>query len=399
MERAFFLYTMNMTDTRNLLIGTLGIVFLGGAAAAQPLPDAVLQRRTQQALRQHQPAGERRFIYMRYFQPTESFANVNADADYERAIASYLINMYASARLYEEPFPPALTLNYLGVADGFERLGKGFDFAHANRFYTQHQTEINALFRQYLQTRNYPWQLPSPQEITHWLTLLENSPKRERQVAFTFPTPNKLNRSVPPQAVQPLTSLLVQAQAQARKQVITYDEPALELSDFDSHIGNHTYRRKRTYRWVKDECNYSSYLIAKQLTHALVTKPAAWQNTHVYLLTATPAQGEFLTPAQGARFKLADGSNGLHWRYHTAVLVILQHDKQYFPVVLDSFLAGDKPVSLGTWLTHFSPQTVLRAQPFLRSKIIEDALKVPSRLDGNAVWADGNKYLPAEVLR
>ena len=380
-------------DMRKLFIGGFGILFFSGAATAQPPDDSVLQRRTQQALRQHQPAGERRFIYMRYFVPTEQFASSsrNTDADYERAVASYLVNMYVSTRLYAEPAPSALTLNYLGVSDGFERLGTGFDFAHANRFYRQHQEEINALFNQYLQARSYPWQLPSSQEITQWISLLETAPKRERQLAFTFPATNRLARPFPPQAAQRLTSLLAQAQAQAHKQVITYDEPALELSDLDSHIGNHTYRRKRTYRWVKDECSYSSYLIAKQLSHALVTEPAAWENTHVYLLTATPAQGEFLTPAQGVRFKLADGSNGLHWRYHTAVLVIFQKDKQYFPIVLDSFLAGDKPVSLGSWLTHFNPQTVFRAKPFL--------LKVPSRLDGNAIWADGNKFLPAEVLR
>lgn len=392
---------MDMKAMHKVLIGGLGIVFFSGAVTAQPPDDTALQRQTQQALRRHQPAGERRFIYMRYFMPTEQFArpHQNINADYKRAVASYLVNMYVSTRLYGEQSPAALSLNYLGVSDGFERLGNGFDFTHATRFYEKHQSEINDLFTQYLQTKKYPWPLPSQAEITQWLSLLKTSPKRERQIAFTFPAENKLARPVAPQAVMQLTPLLAQAQAQARKQAITYDEPGLELSDFDSHIGNHTYRRKRTYRWVKDECNYSSYLIAKQLTHALVTEPAAWENTHLYLLTATPAHGEFLTPAQGHRFKLADGSDGLHWRYHTAVLVIFQKDKQYFPIILDSFLAGNKPVSLGTWLTHFNPQTVFRAQPFLRSKTIEEALKIPTRLDGNTIWADGKQYQPAQVLR
>ena len=207
------------------------------------------------------------------------------------------------------------------------------------------------------------------------------------------------DRPVPPQIAARLTPFLRQTQQKARQYVVIYDEPDLRLEDFDSRIGNHTYRRKRMYRWVSDECHYSSYVTAQALTQAMAADRNALVFSHLYMLTAYPQNGEFLTPASGPRFKLANGQEGLHWRYHTAVLIILEQNHQYFPVVLDSFLGGLRPLSVSEWQEHFAPDTRFTTTLFQRSKKTENALKIPQRLDGSAVWVDGKKYLPAPVLQ
>ncbi len=374
-----------------LVVGLCGGVAWGGGLQEEVLAQKVAQ--TPQT-------GLKRFLYMRHYTPSTqiSCASASQTDQYVQAFAMYLVNMYASARLYQAQ-NPTLTLNYLGVLDGFERSYKPFDFSQAARFYQKHQAQIDALFAHHLQARRYPWPGPSTEEKTRWVALLQTQPRKHQQAVYTFATPFLLDAPVPAPVAQRLAPVLARAQAKAHKHVVIYDEPDLHLEDFDTHIGNHTYRRKRTYRRVSDECNYSSYITAQALTRAMTADRNAWGFSHVYMLTAYPQSGEFLTPARGARFKLANGLSGLHWRYHTAVLVIVEENHRYFPVVLDTFLGGSGPVSLGQWLTHFSPQTQFRAVPFMRSSVTENALKTPERLDGPAVWVDGNKYLPAPVLQ
>lgn len=374
----------------------MGMCFCSGAVIGGGLPEGVLAQKIQQT----QQAGLTRFGYMRFYMPSNQFrhAPLSQEAQYEQALALYLVNMYVSARLYQTK-PTALTLNYLGVLDGFERSYKPFDFSRAVHFYERHQTSIDALFNQHLQARAYPWEKPSAEEKNRWVALLQTQPRKQKQAVYTFVNPFGLDVFVPAQAAARLTELFEQAQKKARKHVVIYDEPDLHLEDLDSHIGNHPYRRKRTYRWVSDECKYSSYLAAQTLSRAMTADRHAWGFSRVYMLTAYPQTGEFLTPAQGDRFKLADGQEGLHWRYHTAVLVILEQDRQYFPVVLDTFLGGAVPVSLRQWLSHFSAQTQFRAVPFMPDETTQKALQLPQRLDGSDVWVDGKKYVPAQVLQ
>lgn len=372
-----------------------GICFCGGAALGGGLPEQVLA----QKIAQTPQAGLKRFAYMRFYVPSNQVRRGDSSTEDQhiRALALYLVNMYASARLYQTQ-TPALTLNYLGVLDGFERSDKPFDFSRAAQFYQKHQTQIDALVTQYLQARHYPWAAPSAQEKAHWVALLQTQPRKHQQAVYTFASPFLMDAPVPAPVAARLTPLFKRAQARAHKHVVIYDEPDVRLEDLDAHIGNHPYRRKRTYRWVKDECNYSSYFTAQALTRAITADRGAWGFSHVYMLTVYPQGGEFLTPAQGERFALANGQPGLHWRYHTAVLLIVEQNHQYFPVVLDTFLGGAGPVSLGQWLTHFSAQTAFRAVPFRADETTQRALKIPQRLDGTAVWVDGQKYLPAPVL-
>ena len=110
-----------------------------GVALADPLEQAAVERQIQAARQQDQLAGVRRFIYMRYYQPSQRFDTQlsNSENGQIRALAFYLVNMYVSTHLYATPSPSALTLDYMGVLDGFEQAGNDFDFSRAVRFYVR----------------------------------------------------------------------------------------------------------------------------------------------------------------------------------------------------------------------------------------------------------------------
>ncbi len=378
----------------------VSISVLGGAIYAAPVPNAALQRRTQQALAHAPNLFLTRFPYLHYYIPKDTFAPSDTDVDvqHEYALALYLVNMYATVNVYRET-PSTFTLKYLGVFDGFEKSRKPFDFAQAQRFYKKHQKAVHAQLEKYLQAPIYTWAKPTQAQLTQWVALLENLPRKEGQAVFDFPATSQGPLALSQETHVRFAPYLSQTQPILNTTAVLFDEPDIRLEDFDSHIGNHTYRRKRTYRWVKEECFYNSYLLAKQLSHAMATTPRTWEHSRLYLVTAYPKQGEFLHPAQTERFQLANGTTGLHWRYHTAVLVILEQNNQYVPVVLDSFLGGQNPLTLAQWLAYFHPQTQFRAAPFTRSNTVENALKKPTRREGNAIWVDSHKYEPAPVLK
>lgn len=376
----------------------------GGAVLASGLPERVLDAQVEQA----QGASPKHFGYMRFYKPSlqipqplnlwNQWFSSKIKQQHQRALAVYLFNMYVVTRNYHGPDLRTLDLNTLGVLDGFMRCHKPFDFKSASRFYEQNQPAVNALLRQFLQARALPWPAPSNQEYARWVQLLESAPQRYGKASYTWPQTSLWGGGALPGAQTKWENLLKQALQLGKKQVVLYDEPAATLEDFDSHIVSKQARRKRTYRWVADECNYMSYLVARQLTQAAGQR-ALGDAVRIYTLTAYPAQGEFLTPSTGARFKLANGKNGLLWRYHTAVLVIAKENGVYAPRVLDSFLGGTYPLSVSAWLAHFSNKTVFTAVPFWRSETVENALRVPDRLDGTNLWVDGVLYTPAPVLQ
>lgn len=382
------------------LLGCIAMCLLGATLYGASLADAALERPLQTALQRARDPFVKHLRYLRYYKTKDKPRQEpnNPQRQHEYALALYLINLFASTHVYAEN-PPSFTLEYLGVFDGFEHSWKPFDFAKATQFYKDHQAAVDELFNQYLQMGSYPWEPPTQAQRLQWVQLLETRPRKERQAVFEKPSAALGAWFLPDGVAQRLAPLLAQAKPDILKQAVLYDEPDISLADFDSHVGIHRPRRKLTYRWVREECFYSSYLIAKHLTHALETARTAWGNTHIYLLTAHPKYGEFLRPPQGQRFVLANGQPGLNWRYHTAALVILEHNNRLVPVVVDTFLTGDTPVSLEKWLTHFHVHTQLRATPFMRNESTEQALQVPSKIEGRAIWFSGNKYEPAEVLR
>ena len=149
-------------------------LLLAGSLNAAPLPD-VLAARTQEAVVQARTAGLSRFAWMRFYVPTDTLREEPGllerlfsdkfEQQHQRALAFYLFNMYVSTNLYKEPNPPSLSLNYMGVLDGFELAQEPFDFARAAAFYQKHKAPVLAQFKKYLQARQHPWPQPTEADL------------------------------------------------------------------------------------------------------------------------------------------------------------------------------------------------------------------------------------------
>ena len=319
-KRLNFIYTTSMRYWIYILIGV--IVFGGGTVQAVPW-EPLLERQAQQAVSSRPTVGQRRFSYLRFYvtsaqlraQPSwwERFFSSADTQAHQYALAVYLFNMFVSTRIYNQPAPRTLTLDYVGVLDGFEMCQDPFDFRHAVFFYHKYQQEVQKTLNQFLQTRKLPWEAPSQAELEQWVQLLQAVPGHQQKAVYLLAGTSALSVSLPEETVlTPLRALFSQARNQAARVAVLYDEPDVQLEDLDNHIRSHPIRRKRTYRWAKDECNYSSYLTAKKLVQNIVKDKTYWETTRVYLIHAYPNQGTFLMPRVGARFVLADGRQGLH---------------------------------------------------------------------------------------
>ena len=330
----------------------------------------------------------------------ERWFTSQTEQEHQRALAFYLFNMYVTTHSYKQPTPPViLTLNDLGVFDGFMLCAEPFDFKNATLFYQKNQSAVHAWLDQFFAGHSFPWKQPAAQDYARWVKLLEKQPQHRDQATYTWPHPNLLYGSVSQKITAAFRPLLEKALQEGQQKVVLYDEPATDLEDLDTHVGSKKMSRKRTYRWVTDECNYMSYLIAKRLTDVVLNHhPKTWNFTRIYTLTAYPTQKEFLIPSSGTHFKLANGQYAPPWRYHTAVLVVVPQDGLYVPVILDSFLANMHPLTVEEWLSHFAPDTLFTATPFRPSKKIENALHRPEKIQDQTIWFHGKKYNPAAVI-
>lgn len=384
-----------------LLAGMLGL--LGSVSLAGTLAERVLVQNIETA-----PVYLNHFKYMRYYLPTqriveplglwERWFSFDAAREQERALAFYLFNMYAIKHSSPQPLPGPLNLNEVGVLDGFMLTREPFDFKNAFAFYQKHHTEVQAWLRQFFSGKKFPWPLPAQEDYVRWVTLLETLPQYRKQAVYTWPQPNKLQSPLPEQAARLFTAVVNKSKENVQKQVVLYDQPDVHIEDLDHNIGAYGYHRKRTYRWAKEECYFSSYITAKVLTAQVLSQPKIWKDTRIYLMTVYPKQGEFLKPSHSSRFTLANGKTGEHWRYHTALFVVLPHHNSYVPVVLDLLLIGNKAVSLEDWLARFDSQVVFQVVPFVREQVTETALRVPDKITAGTVWVDGKSYQPAEII-
>lgn len=358
-------------------------------------------RKTQQA--QSTPsAGVNRFKFM-YFYPVRNTFPEEAglfSSPYKgmhiRALAIYFLNMQISTQMYNSSATPShLTLNFLGVLDGLVGAPELFDVTKATSFYQKNKKEVDAYLAQIRQKSiAKEWPAPSQAQLNAWLKLLENLPRRDKMPLYAFPATNLLQTPIPSQEVSLFRTAL--AKVAGSKQVVTYQTLHASLEDLDTKIGVHQQRMEYTYRWVKDECFYSSYILGKNLAEQITNK-ALHGNTRVYRLSAFPKTGQYLQPAQGQRFTLANGTTSLHWQYHTAILVVWPHNGSHVVMVLDNFLGGKEPISLDQWLKHFHANTVFSAAPFTRNKKTEGAIKTPSKIMGNKVQVNGTTYEPHPV--
>ncbi|MBP5403661.1 MAG: hypothetical protein J6Y17_01055 [Elusimicrobiaceae bacterium] len=387
---------------RWLLLAVTGL--LGSVVSAGTLAEGALAQKIQAT----SPAYLNHFRYMRYYLPTqhiteplglwERWFSFDSSGEQERALAFYLFNMYAISHSSQQSFSASLDLNKVGVLDGFMLTREPFDFKNASAFYQRHYPEVQAWLHQFFSGKKFPWPLPTQEDYLRWVSLLETLPQHRKQAVYTWPRPNKLQNSLPEQAARLFAAVVNKAEKNVQKRVVLYDRPDARLEDLDHNIGVHAAHRKRTYRWVKEECYFSSYITAKILTAQVISQPKIWKDTRIYLMTVYSKQGEFLKPANGSRFTLANGKTGAPWRYHTAVFVVLPYRNSYVPVVLDLLLNGNKAVSLEDWLARFDSQVVFQAVPFVREQVTEIALRVPDKITADTVWVDGKSYQPAEVM-
>ena len=381
-------------------------MFLFGQGVCAPLEQAIVAQ-TQESLSQQKTQGLKYFKYLRFYLPTHSVPQKpnfwqqlfgsSTDTAYERALAVYLFNMYTLTRAFHTA-PTVLSLEYLGALDGLS-IGKGpFPTQKALWFYNNHSPLLTVLLRSFMKKRDPAYSTPSPQEYVAWLNLLEKQPRHGTVPVYVFPTTHLFQATLPQALVLQGAAMLKTAYHQANHRVVLYDVAHVQLEDLDHKLGKYQTHRKLTYRWVKEECHFSTYLLGRLALESLSLHKLPW-NTRVYTLTAYPRNSEFLIPAKGPRFTLANGQPGLHWRYHTALLLVVPQADSYFPIVLDLFLGGTSPMSLDQWLTHFSHQTVFSAVPFERDQATEDALKTPQRIEGNDIWVNDKKYEPSSVVK
>ena len=320
------------------------------------------------------------------------------------AYATYLHNMYIWHEIYGNPDEKTLSLNYLGVAESISHWSD-LRTKNALEFYRKHQadiqTRIGALFL--MEHKNYPKNTALEEK---WITLLQGQDfhSNRYKLLYTYPEVSLLPQTYAQADVAFLIPAIRTADTIAQQKVILFERTQATLESLDTRLASGGGRNKPeyTYRWVKDECEYSSYLLGVQLLQTAQNNPQKWNQTRVYKITARPAKNEFyLRPAQGERFTLSGGSPAAKWQYHTAILVVLNTQEGAFvPVVLDNFLgSAEDPIALAQWVSAFDKTTQFEVVPFARNEKVEEAIQTPDEIipSGQLVRANKHTYKPAPI--
>lgn len=393
-----------------------GAVLLAGCCAfaygAPPVQEGCLKnlvRRLQPAAGEPGRAAMSRLRWMRFYAPTVKIAEREgfwerlfhsfSEADKQRAVASYLYQMYISSAVYGGEIPPRLTVNYLGVLNGLERLEVNFDAREALAYYQKNKPEIKKWLVQFFQEAGLPVYQPenTRNDITEtaFLRTLARSTGPSGRAGYLLAHP-RWDEPLPQEDKKWLQEVQRLAAEDIRQKVVLYEENMADLSVLDKISGQYTASGKAyLFRPAEKECAACSYLTCSRVCRQIHTpsaRPAGL--VQVYQLQAEPSKANQLRPASGAKFFSPQGNAYPDWFYHEAVLVIFKHGKRHIPVVLDPFLA-EGPVAFSQWLAHFSPQhTVLYAYPFQRWSDTEERLVRPDKVKGNKIWKDGRSYKP-----
>ena len=328
----------------------------------------------------------------------------NVKPDNIAAYATYLHNMYIWHEIYGNQDEKTLSLNYLGVAESISHL-PDLRTKNALKFYRKHQAKIQEQIAALFLTdrKNYPKNTALEEK---WITLLQAQDfhSNRYKLLYDYPEVSLFPQTYAQADVSFLILAIRMADTLAGQKVILFERTQATLEDLDSRLASGGGRNKPeyTYRWVKDECEYSSYLVGVQLLQMAQSNPRQWEKTRVYKITARPAQGEFyLRPAQSERFTLTNGAPAAKWQYHTAILVMLNTQKgEIIPVVLDNFLgSAEKPVALAQWITSFDKTTQFEVVPFARNEKVEQAIQTPDEVtqNGQIVRVNNRDYKPAPI--
>ena len=357
-----------------------------------------------------QAPGLERMHRMRFYPPRNTvstppswqqlFFGSELKQEHRQALALYFFNMYVTSRAYNRfGSPSKLTLNELGVLDSFFMCREPFPFEKASSFFKDNREEIQTYLNQYVQGKQELGAFPSYEELISWAKLLETLPRRDQKATYAYAAPYLLKTTFFPPMAHYLKDIASLALSQNRNLAILYNTADVQLEDLDHHIGNSGSHQKSTYRWIKDECFYSSYVIARYLNNLIVHKPTNWQATRIYLITAYPSKDPFLQAAAGKALLASNGKAARYWQYHTAVLILLEQDRRFSPVILDTILNSTQPTPLEQWQANFHPNTLFTVQPFRRQEQVEKALQTPEKVENNFIWVGGKRYSPAPVLQ
>lgn len=369
--------------------------------------EATLQTLTRPALESQQPRLNR-FGSMRYFPPRNTVQEApswwdnlwtNYTPSHERALAFYLFNMYVSARAYNTKSVSQVTLNFLGTLDAFSMLDDPFPLKESESFYRKHKTQIQTWLTDFFKQSNLGTYRPNEPLELSFVRALAKAPVYRKKPGYVTGASNLLKGTISPADRSLLEEAWYQAKNNMVLKAVTFDTPVAMMDAYDTKLARPSGQQAHFYRWVKDECNYSSYMTGQAITKAYTKNRKGWGGLRIYMLTAHPKSGLYVKPAAGSRFVLANGKPALNWQYHTAILVIMNTaPHRYTPIVLDSFLGGDTLLTLDQWLAKFSPNTVFYADPFFRDKTVEDAIQEPQTVDTkDNIYIHGKRYAPAPV--
>ena len=298
-----------------------------------------------------------------------------------RAQAIYLYNMYVSAAAYREDVPSQLTVDYLGVLDGFSRCKYSFDSADSASFYRKHKPEIKALLKQFFARHELPEYRTNDltndvRELAFLQLLVNMNVKRGTFPGYKATRNTRLVGSFRQQDVAILKQFLQRSLAKGRNKTISYEERQAFGPQWDTPIAHMRTKTTTTCRAINDECAPCSYLFGKEMCTEITAKHRNWGLIRIYQVTATPKHWKLKTASGSEQFTLADGSKASPWSYHVATLVIMNLDGKYTPYIVDKFLAGANPMAPNTWFQKFSlSETSFIIKPFQRNAASEKKLR------------------------
>ena len=346
-----------------------------------------------------QQTSNQRFRLLRYYPVSLTPVTDTKDSQQKQiyAVAVYLYNMRRSLEVYQQKTPADLTLNFLGALDGFFRFDTPFSFAKGISFYQKHQQEIQQQVQRFFQESHTPY-VPNAKLDISLMQVLRSAPVFNKKPGYYNPQYNKIMGTLSSQDEARITPLWQAAKREAAEKVVLFKQDTIPLQALDSpllHSGSYV---QYTYRWAKDECNYSSYILGKTLATHIKNHPDQWTNARIYLLTARPKEGRTLLPPKGGRFTLANGERALNWQYHTVILLIFQSAPGVFtPVIMDPFLGGNRYLTLREWLDKFKAGTVFFAEPFQVKETLEKNVVIPSKVQGRDIFYNSHRYSPAPI--
>ena len=327
-----------------------------------------------------------------------------AGEDEMSLLAAYLFNRYMVAAVHTDAGQEEnLSLSYVGVLDPLMK--KSFPADKAHKIYLKNQERVqetlSLMFR--LARRSYP---RNTRQEVKWAEALQHAAQQTRSrspIAYAMPDKLFVQGDYVWADISFLVPALRMATVESENKVVLFEKKQATLEDFDNRlVSGGRNKPDYTYRWVKDECEYSSYVLGKHLLQTAAGEPERWQKTRLYKMTARPPkEAYYLRPAQGERFLLPDGTQAAKWQYHTALLLVLHTQKgDYIPIVLDAFLGDtETPFTLAQWLDFFDKTTQFEVTAFEQNDKIDEALQLPKEIspDGQIIRVNGHDYKPAPI--